>query len=72
MYRSLRPTMSASRPKIGRNAAIAKRWATATQLTVLSLAPNSSSSRGSSICAMLESTWPMKAPTHTVPTTHHR
>jgi len=28
-------SLSASRPKIGRNAAIAKRWATATQLTVL-------------------------------------
>ena len=64
--------MSASRPKIGKNAAIASRYATATQLTVLSFAPNSRSSRGSSIWVMLESTQAMTAATQMVPTTNQR
>jgi hypothetical protein len=39
---------------------------------VLSLALNSDSSFGNSSCVMLESSWPMKAPMHTVPTTSQR
>ncbi len=72
VYRSLRPIMSASRPKIGRNDANVRMYPTATQLTVLSGAVKSRSSRGSSICVMLASTWPMKAPMHAVPMTNQR
>ena len=51
---------------------MASRYATATQLTVLSCASNSDSSRGRRSCVMLESTCPMNAPMHTVPTTSQR